>query len=110
MLTLRLKKTCKELVIDSGWLLHNVKWIANTTWHSILMAYVQFMLALGGGHDRITVVFDDYGSSTKDHANLRRNKKACCNISIRPEMVCIVLKEKFLDNANKKKSSHSNAR
>lgn len=44
------------------------------------------------------MVFDGYGSSTKDHDHLRRIKNSCCDILIHPDIKSIVPREKFLDN------------
>ena len=48
------------------------------------------------------MVFDGYGSSTKDHDHLRRTKNACCDIQIRSDLKNIVPREKFLDNKHNK--------
>ena len=48
------------------------------------------------------MVFDGYGSSTKDHDHLRRTKNVCCDIQIRPDLKNIVPRERFLDNKNNK--------
>ena len=60
---------CTSLVIDGGWLLHNVRWEANHTWKDIAESYHRFVKSMGSL--RITVGFDGYGSSTKDHDHLR---------------------------------------
>lgn len=57
---------------------------------------------IGNQRLRIAVVFDGYGSSTKDHDHLRRTKNSCCNILIRPDIKNIVPREKFLDNNSNK--------
>ena len=94
--------SCTSHVIDGGWLLHNVRWEANQTWKDIAETYLRFVKAMGSQCLRITVVFDGYGSSTKDHDHLRRTKNACCDILIRPDIKSIVSKEKFLDNKSNK--------
>jgi len=58
---------CASLVIDGGWLLHNVKWEGNLTWKEIIKSYLHFVKSMGSQYVQITVVFDGYGSSTKDH-------------------------------------------
>ena len=93
---------CASLVIDGGWLLHNVKWEANLTWRNIAESYLRFVKAMGNKHIQITVVFDGYGHSTKDHDHLRRTKHACCDIQIRPDIHNIIPREKFLDNQSNK--------
>ena len=93
---------CTSLVVDGGWLLHNVKWEANLTWKDIAQSYLRFVKSMGSHRLRITVVFDGYGSSTKDHDHLRRTKNACCDIQIRLDLNFIFAREKFLDNKNNK--------
>uniref|UniRef100_UPI00358E3900 uncharacterized protein n=1 Tax=Myxine glutinosa TaxID=7769 RepID=UPI00358E3900 len=93
---------CTSLVIDGGWLLHNVRWEAKLTWKDIAESYLQFVKSMGSHCLRITVVFDGYGSSTKDHDHLRRTKNACCDILIRPDIKSLVPREKFLDNKSNK--------
>ena len=93
---------CTSLVIDGGWLLHNVRWDTSITWKDIAESYLRLVKSMGSHHLRITVVFDGYGSSTKDHDHLRRTKNSCCNIQIRPELKNSVHREKFLDNKNNK--------
>ena len=93
---------CRSLVIDGGWLLHNVKWAPNLTWQEIIESYLQFVISMGSQYTRINVVFDGYGSSTKDHDHQRRRKNACCNLQIRPDVKVLVPREKFLDNESNK--------
>ena len=38
---------CTSLVIDGGWLLHNVKWEANLTWKDIAETYLRFVKSIG---------------------------------------------------------------
>ncbi|CAL8301374.1 unnamed protein product [Gadus morhua 'NCC'] len=75
---------------------------ANLTWKDIAESYLRFVMSMGSQHLRIIVVFDGYGSSTKDHDHLRRSKNACCDFQIRPDLKNIVQREKFLDNKNNK--------
>ena len=91
-----------SLVIDGVWLLHNVRWEANLTWKDIAERYLQFVKYMGSQCLKTTVVFDGYGSSTKDHDHLRRKKNACCDIQIRPDIKSIIQREKFLDNKSNK--------
>ena len=93
---------CTSLVIDDGWLLYNVKWGANLTWKEIAESYLRFVRSMGSQRLRITVVFDGYGSSTKDHDHLRRTKNACCDIQIHPDIKVIVPRERCLDNKRNK--------
>ncbi|CAL8400553.1 unnamed protein product [Boreogadus saida] len=50
---------------------------ANLTWKDIAESYLRFVMSMGSQHLQIIVVFDGYGSSTKDHDHLRRTKNAC---------------------------------
>ena len=93
---------CLSLVIDGGWLLHNVKWEASLTWNEIAGNYLRYVKTLGSQHARITVVFDGYAKSTKDHDHLRRTKHACCDIQIRPHLPSFVSRGKILDIKNNK--------
>ena len=83
------KHPSTSLVIDGGWLLHNVSWEANLTWKDIAERYLQFVKSMGSRCLRTTMVFDGYGNSTKDHDPLRRTKNACCDILIRPDIQCV---------------------
>lgn len=91
-----------SLVVDGGWLLHNVKWEANLTWKEIVQRYLYFVKSMGINRIRIIVVFDGYSSSTKDHDHLRRTKNACCDIQMRLDIKVIIAREKFLDNKKNK--------
>lgn len=82
--------------------MHNVRWEANLTWKDIAESYLRFVKSIGNQRLRIAVVFDGYGSSTKDHDHLRRTKNSYRNILIRPDIKNIVPREKFLDNKNNK--------
>lgn len=96
------KKTCTSLVVDGGWLLHNVKWGANLTWKDVAERYLRFVKSMGIHHLWITVFFDGYGSSTKDHDHLRQTKNAGCDSKIRLDLKVIIAREKFRDNKNNK--------
>lgn len=61
------------------------------------------MLSIGRRAEKITVVFDGYSSSPKDHDHIRRTKNSCCNIKIQPPYnIVAMLKSKFLDNKHNK--------
>ena len=47
------------------------------------------------------MVFDGYSSSPKDHDHIRRTKN-CCDVQIRPDMIHLMSKVKFLDNTHNK--------
>ena len=92
------------LVIDGGWLLHQLSWSDNETFGSIADSYIQ--LAKRRAHGcQILVVFDGYNNSTKDHEHRRRSKGSSCPpIGIMCHKSCPVTKTKFMSN-NKNKES-----
>ena len=64
---------CSSLVVDGGWLLYMVKWEQGQTWQEIAdsyLSYVQYLSVLGRHSQKITVVFDGYSSSPKDHNHI----------------------------------------
>lgn len=95
-------QTCSSLVVDGGWLLFMTKWEQGQTWQDIADGYLNYIQHLGS-HFNITVVFDGYSSSPKDHDHIRRTKNACCDIQIRPDMKHLTPRAKFLDNTHNKK-------
>ena len=46
--------------------------------------------------------FDGYRSSLKDHDHIRCTKNSCCNLQIRPDMIHLTPREKFMDNTHNK--------
>ena len=48
------------------------------------------------------VVFDGYSGSPKDNDHIRRTKNSCCDLQIRPDMIYLTMKAKFLDNTHNK--------
>ncbi len=65
------KQACSCVVIDGGWLLHMVKWEQGHTWQPIAERYLSYVQCLGRYAENISVVFDGYGSSPKDHDHIR---------------------------------------
>ena len=92
-------QACHSLVVDGGWLLYMVKWEAGQTWQDRYMHGV--CQGLGKECRRITVVFDGYNSSPKDHDHIRRTKNSCCDMQIHPDMIATT-RAKFLDNTHNK--------
>ena len=76
-----------SLVVDGGWLLYMVKWEQGQTWQEIADSYLSYVQCLGRNSQKITVVFDGYSSSPKDHDHIRRTKNSCCDVQIRPDMI-----------------------
>ncbi len=93
---------CSSLVIDGGWLLHMVKWEQGQTWQEIADSYLLYVQCLGRHSQNITVVFDGYSSSPKDHDHIRRTKNSCCDVQIRPDLIHLTPRAKFLDNTHNK--------
>ena len=89
---------CSSLVVDGGWLLYMVKWEEGQTWQEIADSYLSYVQCLGRHSQKITVVFDGYSSSPKDHDHIRHTKNSCCNVQIRPDMIHLTPRSKFLDN------------
>lgn len=69
------KPSSTSLVINGGWFLHSIRREANVTRKDIAKSYLRFVKSISSHRFRITVVFDGYGNSTKDHDHLRRTKK-----------------------------------
>jgi len=95
-------QACSSLVVDGGWLLYMVKWEQGQTWQEIADSYLSYVQCLGRRSQKITVVFDGYNSSPKDHEHIRRTKNSCCDLQIRPDMIHLTPKAKFMDNTHNK--------
>ncbi|KAI3378566.1 hypothetical protein SNEBB_000964 [Seison nebaliae] len=93
---------CSTLVVDGGWLLYMVKWEQGQTWQEIADSYLSYVQCLGSRSQKITVVFDGYSNSPKDHDHIRRTKNSCCNLQIRPDMIHLTQRAKFMDNTHNK--------
>ena len=87
-------------VLDSGWLLHQNKWVKGETWLDIIDGYVQLVKHQSKHANNVIVVFDGYESSMKDHTHRRRKKHFCHDIN--RENTPYTSKEKFLSNSNNK--------
>ena len=79
-----------------------VKWEQGHTWQEIADSYLSYVQYLGRYSQKITVVFDGYSSSPKDHDHTRRTKNSCCDVQIRPNMMHLTPRAKFLDNTHNK--------
>ena len=93
---------CSSLVVDGGWLLHVVHWDQGQTWQNITDSYLTYVQFLGSRSQKIIVVFDGYGSSPKDNEHIRRTKNSCCNLQIRPDMIYLTSRAKFIDKTHNK--------
>ena len=95
-------QACSSLVVDGGWLLYMVKWEQGQTWQEIANSYLSYVLCLGSRSQKITVVFDGYSSSPKDHDHIRRTYNSCCDLHIKPDMIHVTPRAKFMDNTHNK--------
>ena len=93
---------CSSLVIDRGWLLYMVKWEQGQTWQEIADSYLHYVEYLGRLSMKITVVFDGYSSSPKDHDHIRHTKNSCRNLQVQPEMIHLKPREKLMGNTRNK--------
>ncbi|KAG0723030.1 hypothetical protein GWK47_043402 [Chionoecetes opilio] len=93
---------CSSLVVDGGWLLYMVNWEQGQTWQEIADSYLSYVQCLGSRSQKITVVFDGYSSSPKDHDHIRRTKNSCCDLQIRPDMIHVTPRAKIMDNTHNK--------
>jgi hypothetical protein len=97
--------SAENLVIDGGWLMHQISWTSSDSFSSIGTNYVNFVKRKACSRTTV-VVFDGYESSPKDHEHKRRSKDSigCSEIRIIPTKPCPVTKAKFLsNNVNKSK-------
>ena len=78
-------KNSEYYVIDGGWLLRQTAWGKTDTWETIVAGYVDLVCSLGKFSESISVVFDGYESSPKDHAHRRRVKHLCHDMQINLE-------------------------
>ena len=99
--------TCNAatLLIDRGWLIHQIPWASDKNFSAIGDSYVDFVKNKSRGRATV-VVFDGYNHSPKDHEHKRRLKGStgCAEIQVIPSKPCPVVKAKFLTN-DKNKSS-----
>ncbi|KAE8301169.1 hypothetical protein D5F01_LYC01334 [Larimichthys crocea] len=90
------------LVVDGGWLLYMVKWEQGQSSQEIANSYLRYLQGLGCRSQKIIVVFDGYSRLPKDHDHIRRTKKSCCDLQIRPDLIHWTPRAKFLDNTHNK--------
>ena len=79
-----------------------VKWGQGQTWQEIANSYLSYVQCLGRNSQKIVVVFDGYSRSPKDHDHIRRSKKSCCDLQIRPDVIHWTPRAEFLDNTHNK--------
>ena len=94
----------KELVIDGGWLLHQIRWQNGETFSEIGSRYVALINHKAAGR-RCIVVFEGYASSPKDHEHKRTaHVVGGLEVMIAPERKCPMSKDKFLGNEKNKEN------
>ena len=79
-----------------------VKWEQGQTWQEITDNYLSYVQCLGRHSQKITVVFNGYSSSPKDHDHIRRTKNSCCDLHIRADTIHLTPRAKFMDNTHNK--------
>ena len=95
-------KSCSftiPLVIDGGWLIHQLSSFKGCdNYGEVAMEYLKLIPK----NREVTVIFDGYEPSTKDHEHKRRIKAFCANIAVKKSTFCTVTKTTFLSNNNNK--------
>ena len=88
-------------VLDSGALLHRIKWAKKGTYREIAKQYVSYVHS---NYGNCCIVFYGYGQgpSIKDHEHQRRVGKACADIQISESMEAHVNQQTFLSNERNK--------
>ena len=71
-------------VLDGGALLHRVSWKIPSTYADVVQQYCHYVERKY--EQNITVVFDGYRSSTKDHEHQRRGKTKFSDVALQPQM------------------------
>ena len=103
VLTDPLDLTDSSLVVDGGWLLYMVKWEQGHTWQKIADGYLSYVQYLGRHcQKKITIAFDGYSNSPKDHDHVRCTKNSCRDPQIRPNMMHLTPRAKFLNKTYNK--------
>lgn len=81
-------------------LLHRVCWKVPSTYADVVQQYCHYVERKYG--QNITVVFDGYGSSTKDHEHQRRGKTKFSDVALQLQMEVNCNQAEFLSNKNNK--------
>ena len=88
-----------KIVLDGGALLHRVHWNIPSTFADVIQQYCHYVTKKYGS---VTVVFDGYESSTKDHEHKRRGKAKISDFTLQPETELNCKQADFLSNNNNK--------
>ena len=96
--------TCNAatLLIDGGWLTHQIPWASDKNFSAIGDSFVDFVKNKSRGRATV-VVFDGYNHSPKDHEHKRR-LKGSTGCAVIPSKPCLVVNAKFLTNEKNKSS------
>ena len=82
------------VVIDGGWLLHQIPWMKNETYEEIFGRYLRFLEKRYGS---AFILFDGYEeASTKEVAHLKRARTLGREVVFTPSMKLTTTKEEFL--------------
>ena len=77
-------------------------WNKNCTFQSLLDMYKAYVIKHFGQTRNINIVFDGYGSSTKDHCHSKRSPFSGLQIDFLKETVLLCKKYLFLSNSDNK--------
>lgn len=88
-----------KLIIDGGWLLYQCSFASGESYGSITQKYLRFVKEY---KKDVTVVFDGYNPSPKDHDHKRRSKYYSSNIILNQNTPCTVSRARFLSNSHNK--------
>ncbi len=91
-----------KLFIDGGWLLYQCSFVSGETFGSIAMRYLRLVKQF---NKDVSVVFDGYKPSPKDHDHKRRTKSFSSSIILNQNTPCTIAKARFLANMQNKKPS-----
>ena len=89
-------------VLDGGAILHKLPWNKNCTFRSLLDMYKAYVIKHFGQTRNINIVFDGYGSSTKDHCHSKRSPFSGLQIDFLKETVLQCKKNLFVSNSDNK--------
>ena len=101
-LTLTTSSSKSPLIIDDGWLLHQPSSFNGCdTFDNVAQKYLKLIPK----NRHVSVTFDGYQNSTKDHEHSRRAKDCCSDMTITKSTTCTVTKKKLLVNKITRKNS-----
>ena len=88
-----------KLIIDGGWLLYQCSFTPGETFGSIAHKYVTYVKNF---QKDVSIVFDGYQSSPKDHDHKRRATSFSSNMIISHNTPCTISKARLLANSHNK--------